>query len=159
VVPGGAGNSGLSPSSITIAPNGKFAYVSYLDPAGTGHVSEFSVNPTNGKLVVPAVQYSDGLHPSDLAMSRDGKLLYVANSGSNRSPVFQSDSATGALRRATRAATGLEPNAVVVTDHHRIAPPQHLVSRRPELDRSGRRVFGDAVARVRHSGSPRRTGP
>jgi 6-phosphogluconolactonase (cycloisomerase 2 family) len=115
VVPGGAGNSGLWPSSIAVAPNGKFAFVSYLDPAGTGHVSAFSVNPTNGKLVVPAVQYADGLHPSDLAMSRDGKLLYVANSGSNTVSVFQADPATGILSAQPAAASGLEPNAVVVT--------------------------------------------
>ena len=115
IIPGAAGNSGLSPSSVTIAPNGKFGYVSYLDPAGTGHVSEFSVNPANGKLVTPATQYADGLHPSDLAMDGNGKFLYVANSGSNDVSVFQADPATGALVVKTAAPSGLEPNAVVVT--------------------------------------------
>ena len=115
IIPGAAGGSGLSPSSVTIAPNGKFGYVSYLDPAGTGHVSAFSVNPANGKLVTPATQYSDGLHPSDLAMDGNGKFLYVANSGSNDVSVFQADPSTGALVAKTAAPSGLEPNAVVVT--------------------------------------------
>jgi 6-phosphogluconolactonase (cycloisomerase 2 family) len=115
IIPGAAGNSGLSPSSVTIAPNGKFGYVSYLDPAGTGHVTAFSVNPTNGKLVVPGTQYADGLHPSDLAMDGTGQFLYVANSGSNDVSVFHADPATGALVAKTPAPSGLEPNAVVVT--------------------------------------------
>ena len=100
---------------MTIAPNGKFGYVSYLDPAGTGHVTAFSVNQANGKLVVPGTQYADGLHPSDLAMDANGKFLYVANSGSNDVSVFQADPATGALVAKTPAPSGLEPNAVVVT--------------------------------------------
>jgi 6-phosphogluconolactonase (cycloisomerase 2 family) len=115
IIPGAAGGSGLSPSSVTIAPNGKFGYVSYLDPTGTGHVSAFSVNPANGKLVTPATQYADGLHPSDLAMDGNGSFLYVANSGSNDVSVFQADPTTGALLRKTAAPSGLEPNAVVVT--------------------------------------------
>ena len=115
VVPGGAGNSGLQPSSISLTPDGQFAYVSYLDVAGTGHVSEFSIDPVTGKLLVPAVQYQDGLHPSDLAVDGAGRFLYVANSGSNTVSVFQIDAASGALTTMTPAASGLEPNAIVVS--------------------------------------------
>jgi 6-phosphogluconolactonase (cycloisomerase 2 family) len=115
VVPGGAGNSGLSPSSISVAPDGRFAYVSYSDPAGTGHLSGFAVDAATGKLLVPAVQYQDGLHPNDLAVDASGRFLYVANSGSNTISVYQVNAATGALNVMTAAASGLEPNALVVT--------------------------------------------
>lgn len=115
VVPGGAGNSGLSPSSISLTPDGRFAYVSYLDPGGPGHVSHFSVDPATGKLVVPAVQYFDGLHPADLAVDGAGRFLYVANNGSNTVSVFGIDAATGDLTTLTAAASGLAPNAIVVT--------------------------------------------
>jgi 6-phosphogluconolactonase len=116
VVPGGAGNSGISPSAISLTPNGKFAYVSYLDPAGTGHVSQFAVDATTGKLIVPAVQYQDGLHPTDLGVEASGRFLYVANSGSNTVSVFQIDAATGALTTATAAASGLEPNGLCLSN-------------------------------------------
>jgi len=115
VIPGGAGNSGVSPSAVTISPDGRFGYVSYLEPAGTGHVSAFAVDPVTGKLLVPAVQYSDGLHPTDLAIDGSGRFLYSANSGSNTISVFQVDPVTGALNIRTPAASGLEPNALVVT--------------------------------------------
>ena len=115
VIPGGAGNSGVSPSAVTISPDGRFGYVSYLEPAGTGHVSAFAVDPVTGKLLVPAVQYNDGLHPTDLAIDGTGRFLYAANSGSNTISVFQVDTVTGALTIATPAASGLEPNALVVT--------------------------------------------
>lgn len=115
VVAGGAGNSGLQPSSISLTPDGRFAYVSYLETAGTGHISGFGIDPVTGKLVVPAVQYQDGLHPSDLAVDGTGRFVYVANSGSNTVSVFQVNPATGSLTTLTPAASGLEPNAIVVT--------------------------------------------
>jgi 6-phosphogluconolactonase (cycloisomerase 2 family) len=115
VVPGAAGNSGVGPSAIAVAPNGKFGYVSYLDPAGTGHVSAFSVNPTNGKLVVPSTTYTDGLHPIDLAMDGTGKFLYVANNGSNDVSMFVADPSTGVLEVRAATPSGIEPTAIVVT--------------------------------------------
>jgi 6-phosphogluconolactonase (cycloisomerase 2 family) len=115
VVAGGAGNSGLQPSSISLTPDGRFAYVSYFETAGTGHVSKFAVDPVTGKLLLPAVQYQDGLHPNDLVVDGTGRFLYVANSGSNTVSVFQVNAANGSLTTLTAAASGLEPNSIAVT--------------------------------------------
>lgn len=115
IVPGGAGNSGIGPTAIDVAPDGQFGFVSYFDAPGNGHVSVFAVDPATGKLLVPAVQYQDGLHPSDLALDGAGRTLYVTNSGSNDISIFQVDPGTGALNLMTPAMTGLEPTALVVT--------------------------------------------
>jgi len=115
VVPGGAGNSGLGPTAIDISPNGQFGFVSYFDAGGNGHVAVFPVDPVTGKLVVPAVQYQDGLHPSDLRLDGAGRTLYVTNSGSNDISIFQVDPGTGILSLLNPEPTGLEPNALVVT--------------------------------------------
>jgi 6-phosphogluconolactonase (cycloisomerase 2 family) len=115
IVPGGAGNSGLDPTSIAITPDGRFTYVCYYDPTGTGHVSAFSIDAATGKLLVPATQYQDGLHPSDLDLDGSGRYLYASNSGSNDVSLFRIDPATGVLTLGTPKASGLEPNALVVT--------------------------------------------
>ena len=115
IVPGGAGNSGLGPTAIDIAPNGLFGFVSYFDAGGNGHVSVFPVDPVTGKLVVPAVQYQDGMHPSDLMLDGPGRTLYVTNSGSNDISIFQVDPVTGILTLSNPKATGLEPSALIVT--------------------------------------------
>ena len=115
IIPGGAGNSGVGPNSIDLAPNGEFAFVSYFDAPGNGHVSVFAVDASTGKLLLPAVQYQDGLHPSDLAIDGKGGTLYVTNSGSNDISIFQVDPSTGVLTQMNPKATGLEPSALVVT--------------------------------------------
>ncbi|MFN0007400.1 MAG: lactonase family protein [Planctomycetota bacterium] len=115
IVPGGAGNSGIGPTSIEITPDGKFGFVTYFDAPGNGHVSRFAVDPVTAKLIVPAVQYQDGMHPTDLEIDGTGRTLYVTNSGSNDISVFQVDPATGVLTLSAPAMTGLEPSAVVVT--------------------------------------------
>jgi 6-phosphogluconolactonase (cycloisomerase 2 family) len=115
IVPGGAGNSGLGPTAIAAAPNGQFAYVSYFDAGGNGHVSAFSIDSATGKLLLPATQFQDGLHPSDLAIDGSGRALYVTNSGSNDISIFEIDPVTGELELTTTAQTGLEPNALVIT--------------------------------------------
>lgn len=115
IIPGGAGNSGVGPNSIDMAPDGRFGFVSYFDAGGNGHVAVFPVDPATGKLLVPAVQYQDGLHPSDLALDGAGNTLYVTNSGSNDISIFEVDPATGVLTLMTPKPTGLEPSALVVT--------------------------------------------
>jgi 6-phosphogluconolactonase (cycloisomerase 2 family) len=115
IAPGGSASCPGTPSAIAISPNGKFAYVANLDPASTGHVSAFSLNPANGKLVPPSTPYTDGLGPIDLAMDGNGEFVYVANSRSNDVSVFQANPVDGTLVAKTSAMSGLEPSAVVVT--------------------------------------------
>lgn len=115
IVPGGAGNSGLGPNAIDLAPDGHFAFVSYFDAPGNGHVSVFAVDPVTAKLLLPAVQYQDGQHPSDLELDGTGLTLYVTNSGSNDISIFQVDPETGTLTLMAPKLTGLDPNALVVT--------------------------------------------
>jgi 6-phosphogluconolactonase len=115
ILPGGAGNSGLGPTAIDISPDGRFGFVSYFDAPGNGHVSVFAVDPANGKLIVPAVQYQDGSHPTDLEIDGTGRTLYVANGGSNDISIFQVDPETGVLTLNAPKLTGLAPNSLVVT--------------------------------------------
>ena len=115
IAPGGSASCPGTPSAIAISPNGKFAYVANVDPASTGHVSAFSVNPANGKLVPPSTPYTDGLGPVDLAMDGNGEFLYVANSRSNDVSVFQANLTDGTLVAKPTALSGLQPSALVVT--------------------------------------------
>jgi len=115
IAPGGSASCPGNPAAIAISPNGKFAYVANVDPASTGHVSAFSLNPANGKLVPPSIPYTDGLGPMDLAMDGNGEFLYVANSRSNDVSVFQANSSDGTLVAKPTALSGLQPSALVVT--------------------------------------------
>ncbi len=115
IAPGGSASCPGVPSAIAISPNGKFAYVANLDPTSTGHVSAFSLNPANGKLVPPSAIYTDGLGPIDLAMDGNGEFVYVANSRSNDVSVFLANPVDGTLVAKPSAMSGLEPSAIVVT--------------------------------------------
>jgi len=115
VVPGGAGNSGLGPTAIEISPDGSFGFVTYFDAPGHGHVAKFAVDPVTAKLVVPAVQYQDGMHPTDLELDGTGLRLYVTNSGTNDISIFEVDPVAGTLSLMNPVLTGLDPSALVVT--------------------------------------------
>jgi DNA-binding beta-propeller fold protein YncE len=66
--------TGQNPQMITIAPDGKSAYVA----ANT--IWQYSINPATGRLTPksPATVTGEG-NPHDLAVAPDGKNLYVVN--------------------------------------------------------------------------------
>jgi 6-phosphogluconolactonase len=79
-----AGES-LSPSFLTIHPNGKFLYS--VNESGnfagkkTGAVSAFSIDPTTGKLTQLNQQPAGGTGPCHITIDKAGKHVFVANYG------------------------------------------------------------------------------
>lgn len=85
--------AGTQPMAVQIGI-GDFLYVAN---GGSGNISGFSVNASNGNLMpIPGSPFAAGTNPSSIAT--DSHLnLYVANTGSNNITAFTADSGTGAL--------------------------------------------------------------
>lgn len=72
-----------TPTSITISPNGQYAYTT-VDNSGafhsgeTGYINRFKVNSENGSLVFQKSMSSDSDIPRGIAISPDGKYAYIA---------------------------------------------------------------------------------
>jgi 6-phosphogluconolactonase (cycloisomerase 2 family) len=107
--------AGLEPSSITVTPDGRFAYVAFANSYDIGHTALLLIDPVTGYLITPASPAQDGLHPIDLAVDPSGRFLYVANSGSNDVSLMTINLATGLLTIETPKACGLLPSAILVT--------------------------------------------
>ena len=127
-VPAGAG-----PSSVSVYPGGRYAYVANQ---GSNDISAYAINQTSGALTaidangaVPGVQTSiaAGTTPVSVTVHPSGKFAYVANQGSNDISVYSIDSTTGALSaidangavsgtQATISAmsTGAKPYAITI---------------------------------------------
>lgn len=92
-------------SNSNAPPVGQFSVASTMGPfifnAGNGLVAAFSVNPSNGQLtIVPGTPISTTGSAGPLAITADGKFLYVANQQQGNVAVF-SISSTGALTPVT----------------------------------------------------------
>ena len=88
--------SGLNsnPYSITVSPNGQFAYVANF---GDGTVSTFSINPGTGVLSIVGLPISSGYSPVSIAISPNGQFAYVANYFQGTVSTFGINGSTGAL--------------------------------------------------------------
>jgi DNA-binding beta-propeller fold protein YncE len=106
--------TGQNPQMITIAPDGKSAYVTATND---GTIWQYSINPATGKLTAmsPAT-VATGRGPHDLAITPDGKNLYVITVGDNTIAQYRINPATGALsaKPASTAATVLHPEAIAL---------------------------------------------
>jgi DNA-binding beta-propeller fold protein YncE len=98
---GVGGVSGLdNPDATAVSPDGKNVYVG---SCGSASVAVFSRNATTGVLdFVEAKRNGSGgvtgmLCPTDVAVSRDGKSVYVTASDSDAVAVFARSTASGAL--------------------------------------------------------------
>lgn len=105
---------GPGAQSVTIAPNGKSAYVT--DPIG-GTVWQYRISPATGRLstLSPAtVPTGGGTH--DLAIAPDGKNAYVVTVLNHTVSQYRINATTGALSRkpASTAGTVLSPELVVL---------------------------------------------
>jgi 6-phosphogluconolactonase (cycloisomerase 2 family) len=93
--------TGRLPTSITVAPSSRFAYVTYLDWSGTvdyGYVSAYSIDAVTGALVeIAGSPYATKLSPRFVAVDPAGKFAYVANSGAGNISAYSIDAATGVL--------------------------------------------------------------
>jgi 6-phosphogluconolactonase len=102
--------TGRGPQMITIAPDGKSAYVA----ADT--IWQYSINLTTGKLTPKSpASLSSGGH--DLAVAPNGKNLYVVNVSGGTIAQYAISPATGALsaRPVSTARTGSAPEAIALS--------------------------------------------
>jgi len=106
--------TGQNPQMITIAPDGKSAYVAATND---NTIWQYSINPGTGKLTpMSPGTVATGKGPHDLGITPDGKNLYVVTVGANTISQYRINPDTGALntKPASTAATMLHPEAIVL---------------------------------------------
>jgi 6-phosphogluconolactonase (cycloisomerase 2 family) len=106
--------TGQNPQMITIAPDGKSAYVT-----GTNDntIWQYSINPATGRLTAKSpATVAAGRGPHDLAVAPDGQNLYVVTVANDTVSQYRINPRTGALsaKPASTAATMLHPEAIVL---------------------------------------------
>ena len=107
--------TGLGPQMITIAPDGRSAYVA---ATGANTIWQYSINPATGKLTpMSPATVATGKGPHDLAVAPDGKNLYVITVGDDTIAQYAISPATGALsaRPVSTAATVPAPEAIALS--------------------------------------------
>ena len=107
--------TGNRPQSISIAPNGKFAYVVYFGSNGVngvtnGNVTAFSIDSNTGALTNIG-NYAAGSESESIAVDSTGKFVYIANyatgsSGDGNVSAFKIDPTSGALTSIGTFAAG-----------------------------------------------------
>jgi DNA-binding beta-propeller fold protein YncE len=127
--------TGQNPQMITIAPDGKSAYVT-----GSNTIWQYSISPATGRLTpMSPATVATGKSPHDLAVAPDGKNLYVITVGDDTIAQYAISPATGALsaRPVSTAATVPAPEAsalspdgknAYVTSEHEGALSQFAIS-------------------------------
>jgi len=101
------------PSSITLHPTGKFAYVANM----TGNVSVFTVDAnTCGMTKISASPFPAGTLPQSATVDPSGNFLYVTNLGDNDISAYKIDNVTGALAPLVGSpfAAGIGPTSLTV---------------------------------------------
>jgi DNA-binding beta-propeller fold protein YncE len=115
-VNGGVG-ADHQPVSVTLTPDGDWAYIAYQNIGGPGTIGLYAVDTQTGALVPPASPFLDGIEPLDQRIDVTGGFLYTANSGTDTISVFALQSADGFLQPLTPAPTGLVPCALALLQH------------------------------------------
>jgi len=94
-------STGDRPTSITVDPNGKFAYVTNSNVAS---VSAYTVNASGTLSAIDAdtgvagiQNFNTGANPDHVEIDPNGKFIYVANQNSGSISAFTIDSVTGFL--------------------------------------------------------------
>jgi 6-phosphogluconolactonase len=139
-----------SPSWLAIHPNGKNLYavneISNFNGTTTGSVSAFSINRTNGDLMLLNVVSSQGAGPAHLSVDPMGSFVFVANYGGGSFAVLPILT-NGFLGNATDVhvdvgsvgptkATNAPPGSFAISGHD--APHAHMI----QADAAGKFVFG-----------------
>jgi 6-phosphogluconolactonase len=102
--------TGLNPLSITVAPNGKSAYV----VLSGGNVAQFAIGATGGLTPLTPATLATGATPSNVTIDPTGKFAYVAN-GDGTISQYTVSSVTGALTAAgSVAVTGAAPYGITI---------------------------------------------
>ncbi len=87
---GSALNGGITPSAMVISPDGTAMFVADkgTDPDGNYDIFSYTVN-ANGTLTAgSSVALTNAMNPVSLAIDPSGKILFVANQGSDNISVF-----------------------------------------------------------------------
>ncbi len=108
--------AGVCPSSVTVDPFGRFAYVTD-DSALNGHqddnVATYTINVTTGALTFIGFA-GTGMGPSFVAVDPTGKFAYVTNFLSNDVSMYTINATTGALTSIGTIAAGLSPSSIAI---------------------------------------------
>ena len=102
--------TGSYPTSVTVDPTGKFAYVAN---SVSNDVSVYTIDQATGALTA-VMSAGTGSYPTSVIVDPTGKFAYVANSVSNDVSVYTIDQTTGALTEVMSAGTGSYPTSVTV---------------------------------------------
>ena len=103
--------TGLSPNSITISPDGNFAYVTN---ANSSTASQYSRDAATGLLsALSPATIATGTTPWSITISPDGNFAYVTNANSSTASQYSRNAATGLLTLN---------NPIVITDNSTTAP-------------------------------------
>jgi 6-phosphogluconolactonase (cycloisomerase 2 family) len=124
--------TGGIPFQVTVAPNGKFAYVinNWSGPEFSLGVSEFTVNATTG-VFTPTTQVAvaAGNGPTAIAVDPTSKYAYVVNRQDNTVSMYTIDQTTGDL---VLNATAGNPSGTIATGNEPF---------RIDFDKSGNLLF------------------
>ena len=94
--------SSPGPSMMASDPTGKFLYVSLSGTANANNqVAAFTVNSSTGALTPIAAPVTVGRDPQGLAVTPDGKFLFIANFLDNTISAFSIDATSGVLTPIT----------------------------------------------------------
>lgn len=100
---------GSGPRHLVFSPDGRFAF---LDTELTGEVYAYRWDGRRGvltqtaRVAIDAPDFAGTRSASELAVSADGRFLYVANRGANQLILFAIDRQSGALREGQRIDCG-----------------------------------------------------
>ena len=116
------------PSSVTVDPSGRFAYVANSCEtsrcATVGSVSAYSINsPTGALSAVAGSPFAAGDSPISVTVDPSGQFAYVVNQSGNNVSAYTINSSTGALRAVAGSPfeTGTNPFSVAVDPSGRFA--------------------------------------
>ena len=113
--------SDLGPYGVAISPDARYVYVSNTgnSPSENGSVSAYKSSRRDGSLTeLQGSPYTVGVAAGGIALTPDGKRLYVANGESDSISAFKRDAGTGQLTQLAAspfAVSDGEPTGVVIT--------------------------------------------
>src|SRR5918911_1813036 len=103
---------GARPRGIRLSPDGRTVYVALSTPSGQEYRDEdnkiAAVDAGSGRVVA---RYEVGPDPEQLAVSRDGRLLYASNENAGTASVTEVE--TGRL--LSTLTVGIEPEGVTIS--------------------------------------------
>ena len=111
-VAGSPFKAGTNPSSVTVDPSGKFAYVANQ---ASGDVWAYTINAATGALISIGTPVAAGI-AYDVTVDPSGKFAYVANGNSDNVSAYTINASTGALSEVAGSpfAAGTLPASVTV---------------------------------------------